>query len=152
MTYNPIKTVIATGVFIGLGVLTCAVWISTKLSLMAMLLWIFDWPDWLLAAVVILATTALFLAGWKGYLAWLEPHTRKAHLRRRFQHWIAPNCRFLEPKPWPALVSGFLMGTLVVLSLAEPWNAFVVDSLMQLPPTAAGPASQQPLDASVITP
>ena len=113
---------------------------------MEILIWIFDWPDWLLATMVIVATSGLFLFCWMGYVKWVEPHSRQARLRRRFQWWIAPDCRCLRPNPWPAAVAGTLTGALLAFNLAEPWQAFVMDRLTQMPPTAAGRATPGPCE------
>ena len=118
---------------------------------MEILIRIFDWPDWLLATMVILGMTSLSLVGWMGYVRWVEPHSRQARLRRRFEGWIALDCRSRRPKPWPVAVAGALAGALLALTLAEPWEAFVVDRLTQLPPTAAGRSSPVPSDTSVDT-
>lgn len=119
---------------------------------MEILIWIFDWPDWLLATMVIIASAGLFLLCWMGYLTWVEPHSRQARLRRRFQCWIAPDCRSRRLKPWPVVLSGALAGALLALTLAEQWEAFVVNRLMQLAPTAAGLATTVPSNTSVDTP
>ena len=119
---------------------------------MEILIRIFDWPDWLLAMMVIVGTAGLFLLCWMGYIRWVEPHSCQARLRRRFQCWIAPDCRSRRPKPWPVVVAGALAGVLLSLIMAEQWQAFVVDRLTQLPPTAAGLATPAHSDTSVDTP
>ena len=119
---------------------------------MEILTWIFDWPDWLLETMVIVVTIILFLAGWMGYLTWVEPHTRQGRMRRRFHGWIDPHYQSRRSKPWPVAVAGALAGALLALTLAEPWQAFMVDRLTQLPPTAAGRVSPEPADAADLLP
>jgi peptidyl-Asp metalloendopeptidase len=94
---------------------------ADPLSIHPAWLWVFNLPDWALGAVPVLLGMAL---AWLGSLAYrrLRPtHSRSKHRL-----------------DYAAALAGGLAGLLITPLVAGPWQNYVADQIIELPPTAAG--------------
>ncbi|MBB1125319.1 M12 family metallo-peptidase [Thiospirillum jenense] len=83
--------------------------------------WFYTLPNSILSAMIVLLSISLI---WMGLITYRRRRPAKINNRRAGYY---------------ATMTGSLLGVLIAITAADPWNAYITQQLMQLPATAAAP-------------